>query len=303
MSEAPPPSSEEAHHQPRADDEARGLRILPNFNPKRFTWELSRDAAMRWAVALAVIALMVGLLVFEAGGSEVSLIAAVVVIGGWIGMSLVSAKVTRDLPELTAMVDRDPAVAEDALVELLERKPLLRWLRLLLYHRLAAVRHHQQRFAETVMICRGVLAYPLGPAEPARAHLLLLLTESSLAIGDLYGAYHALAGLAHTKLSLTEALQRLALQTRYETMIGADDAALWALDHKLSLAELMPAAQCGSMHALLARSADRAGRDDLAGRLWSRAELLCTPPHLDAMRRGAWGTAIVGGTPQHMTVG
>jgi len=233
----------------------------------------------------------------------VSLIAAVVVIGGWIGMSLVSAKVTRDLPQLTAMVDSNPAVAEDALVDLLERKPLLRWLRLLLYHRLAAVRHHQQRHAETVMICRGVLSYPLGPAEPARAHLLLLLTESSLAIGDVYGAYHALTGLAHAKLSLTEALQRLALQTRYESMIGADDAALWALEHKLALAELMPAVQCGSLHALWARSADRAGRDDLAGWLWSRAELLCTPPHLDAMRQGAWGAGIVGGTPQHMTVG
>jgi len=300
MSEA----TEQNQQAPEQDaDASRDLRILPNFNPKRFAWELARDAAMRWVVVVAVVLLMVGLFVRDAGGSVVSLIAAVVVIGGWIGMSLVSAKVTRDLPELTAMVDRDPAVAEDALVELLERKPLLRWLRLLLYHRLAAVRHHQQRYAETVMICRGILSYPLGPAEPARAHLLLLLTESSLAIGDVYGAYHALAGLAHAKLSLTEALQRLALQTRYEAMIGADDAALWALDHKLALAELMPAPQCGSMHALLARSADRAGRDDLAGRLWSRAELLCAPPHLDAMRQGAWGTGIVGGTPQHMTVG
>ncbi len=304
MSEASEPTHDEAHeqHAPTHD-----LRTLPNFRPRRFAWELARDAAMRWAVVGAVVLLMVGLFVFEAGGSVVSLIAAVVVIGAWIGMSLVSAKVTRDLPMLTAMVDSDPATAEDALVELLERKPLLRWLRLLLYHRLAAVRHHQGRHTEAATICRAVLAHPLGPAEPARAHLLLLLTESSLAVGDVYGAYHALLGLHATPLSLIEALQRLALQTRYESLIGADEAALWALEHKMALAELMPAPQCGSLHALWARSHDRlradTGGGDYSRYLWLRAELLCSPEQFAALRQGGWGAGIVGGTPHHMTAG
>lgn len=287
----------------QADAASRDLRTLGVFNPRRLTRQLGRDSAMRWAVVAAVVLMLPGLVMFDAGGSVAGLVLAVLVIGSWIGMSVVSAKVTRDLPQLTAMVDGDPDAAEDALVGLLHRKPLLRWVRLLLYHRLAAVRHHQRRYAEAAAICRSVLACPLGPAEAARAHLLLLLTESSLAIGDLPGAYHALLGLHQTRLSLTEALQRLALQTRYESLIGADDAALWALEHKLALCELMPAPQCGSLHALLARSADRLGGGDRAKWLWARAQLLCTKPLLDAMRDGAPGVGIVGGTPDHMNLG
>ncbi len=293
-------SQHESHPQPdegRDKPSAPPREAIPPFDPRRFAGELRRDAALRIAALGGLFALLVMLLVLDTGGSLASLLAAVVVVLGWVGISVINARVMRELPEVSAMIDMDPDRAEAALKGLLARRPLMQWVRLTLYHRLAVIRHHQGRFVESDAICRHVLVHPLGPGESHRAHLLLLLAESALTSGDVYAAYDALGSLHALRLNLTEYLQKLALQTRYEAMIGEDQWALWALEEKVAMAELMPAPQAGAMHVLLAQSAQRQGRTAEARWLWARAALLCHPHQLEALRAGSLGGGVVtGGT-------
>ncbi|CAN0363210.1 unnamed protein product, partial [Ectocarpus sp. 4 AP-2014] len=140
------------------------------------------------------------------------------------------------------------------------------------------LRHRQRRFDEAAEICYALLCEDLrGPAASVKPHLLLMLAESKLESRDPAGAYHALDALYHTRLSLVEALQRLALQTRYELMIGAHDSALHQGKRKIELAELMPLAQCGAMHAMLAYAAEQSGQTKIAAWLWERTKLISPP--------------------------
>ena len=207
---------------------------------------------------------------------------------GYVAMMMQSAKATAALAQATVATETDPQRAESTLSEAIGRLPLVRSIRLLLYHRLAVLRHRQGRYAEAANICDGVLALPLGRARSVRSSLLLLLCESRLETRDLLGAYAALRELYQLRIGLTEALQRLLLRTRYEVMAGYDAWALDRLESRLQLAEVMPYRQCGAMHALLALAAERS-RSEHAPRLRARAELLCPPEQLEAIRSGGRG--------------
>lgn len=264
------------------------------FTPERFARELWIDTALRRTIAVAAVLAIVGLALFDQSGSALGFMLVILLVFGWIGVSTISANVWRALPTVTAMIARNPDIAEDALARLMKRRPLMRWVRLLLYHRLAAIRHRQHRFQESAAICRMVLAEPLGPARRQRGSLLLMLAEASLQCRDMHGAYGALYELHREKLGLAERLQRLAIQTRYEVLSGHDRAALGGLRDKLMLAELMPAEHCGAMHAMLTASARRAGKTELADWLWRRSQLLCGPEQLDRLVRGAFAIGVVG---------
>lgn len=264
------------------------------FTPERFARELWIDSALRRAVTVLAVAAIVGLAVFDRAGSAAGFLVVMLLVLGWIGVSTISANVWRALPGVTMMIGRNPGVAEDGLARLMKRRPLMRWVRLLLYHRLAAVRHRQHRFHESAAICRAVLSQPLGPARKQRGSLLLMLAEASLQCRDVHGAYAALHDLHGERLGLAERLQRLAIQTRYEVLTGHDRAALGGLRDKLLLAELMPAEHCGAMHAMLTASARRAGKVELADWLWRRSQLLCGPEQLDRLVRGAFAIGVVG---------
>lgn len=264
------------------------------FTPDRFAMELAIDSALRRTVAVVAILAIVGLAMFDQSGSPLAFLVVILLVFGWIGISTISANVWRALPSVTAMIGRNPNIAEDGLARLMKRRPLMRWVRLLLYHRLAAIRHRQHRFHESAAICRAVLGEPLGPARKQRGSLLLMLAEASLQCRDMHGAYAALCDLHREKLGLAERLQRLAIQTRYEVLNGHDRSALGGLRDKLLLAELMPAEHCGAMHAMLTASARRAGRAELADWLWRRSELLCGPEQLDRLVRGAFAIGVVG---------
>lgn len=274
--------------------ESPATRRLPPFAPSAFMWQLRRDAWVRRAIIAAVLVVFAGLsvpMLQQAGGraqavldSTLTLPAVLLAIGAWLFLSMRSASVTRSLPEVSALIDANPDVAEGALADLLARKPLFRWVRLLLYHRLAVLRHRQRRFAEAAAVSQSVLAEPMGVAAQTRPHLLLILAESRLECRDVHGAYWALTQLYWTRLGLVEALQRLALQTRYEVMIGHDTAALRAVANKVEMAELMPAPQCGALHAMLAVAASRTEQTALAGWLWQRVDLLCEPAQASHFR-------------------
>ena len=250
---------------------------LPPFSPHHFAWELRIDAMLRLTVMLAVLAAAVLVFVFEAGSQVWSTVAVIAVLAVWLGVSSISARVSQALPRITAAIETDPAAAESMIADLIRRRPLLRWVRLMLYHRLAVLRHREGRFAESATICQAILEQPMGPARQVRPHLLLMLAEARLHFGDLVGTYLPLLELHHTRLGLTEFLQRVALQTRYEIASGQYEAALHRTQQKVELAELMPAPQCGAMHALLATAARHTRRHQLEQWLRDRAELLSTP--------------------------
>lgn len=261
------------------------------FSPSTLRWQLLRDRAMRYAMFVAVLVAFLAIIFWQGSNPVAAVVCVVLVIAGWIGLNLPSARISRQLPQLTGMIEADPPAAEQWLSEQLQRKPLVAWVRLTLYHRLAAVRHQQQRFGEAAAICAHVLQYPLGPGRAARPHLLLMLAESAINSGDLTTAYHALAELYTTRLSLTEALQRLALQTQYEMQAGYPNAAIARVHQKVQLAELMPAPQCAMLHVILASAADRTEQRDLAAWLWARAHLLCAPEQLAELAKHGYAPA------------
>ena len=114
-------------------------------------------------------------------------------------------------------------------------------------------------------------------------HLLLLLVESSLRMGDLATAHAGLMELNRMQLSLIDRLQLLALQTRYEVACGYDTVALFDVDMKVRSAEMMPSPQCGALHAMLAGAAHRVGRANLAHWLRERATLFATEDQIESL--------------------
>ncbi|MEM9881588.1 MAG: hypothetical protein AAF800_01570 [Planctomycetota bacterium] len=255
------------------------------FDARQARRRLEIDTAGRRVLFALSIAAFAALLLFGPGGPPAAVVAAVGVLAVWLALGFAGARTMRELPALGNLLDRDPDAGEARLDELQRQKLLPRWVRLMLLHRLAVLRHRQQRFAESAAIAQTVLttARP-GPAATHRGHLLLLLAEARLELRDLPGAWLALTELYRRPLGLHEALQRLALRTRYELSAGRPDAAVAGIDRKVALAELMPGPQCGALHAMLAAAARDAGRDDWHRALWPRVELLCGAEQLAQMR-------------------
>lgn len=279
MTDAPERPSESEQQEPTP---AQPLQRCRPFSAVELERRLVIDGAVRWAVAVAVIVLiLLDMLAHPVGAASSSLL-ILLVVASWVLLSIADARVAARLPVITAMLDENPDEAEDMLARALARWPLHRSLRLLLMHRLAVLRHQQQRLDESAAICQWMLSRPLGNARHVRPHLCLLLAEARLTAGDLVTAYWALSELHRLPRTLIETLQMLALQTRYEVAVGHDAAALSRLAQKLPLIELMPAPQCGATHALLAGAADRLNRPDLAQWLRERAELLAGPQPLAA---------------------
>ncbi len=278
--EDPPPAPAET--PPGEQGEGEPI-TCPVFVPSTLQRQVVIDNLIWWPFRIAFMFMIMAIVILGMLQSEQSQwlpLFFVFCALGWIVVSIKSAKIAQQLPQLTELLDADPEQAETALARALGAKPLQRGVRLLLYHRLAMLRRRQQRFGETAAICQAVLAYPLGSAAGVRGHLLLMACESMLQCNDLWGAWSSLATLHKCKLNLIETMQLLALQTRYEVSAGYHAAALERLDQKIATAELMPAPQCGAMHAMLAAAARHCKREQTADWLGRRAELLCPPDQM-----------------------
>ncbi len=276
------------------------------FSPDTLHNQLLFDAAIRWTIVAAVITYFAFSPLLDANAPGWSTFFGFTLVGAWLGISFAASRVTHQLPHVTALIESDPAAAERLLATNLRRMPLSRPVRLMLYHRLATLRHNQHRFSETAAICHAVLthyprsltqrdplstpAFGLGPTLNApglgshvRSHLLLMLVDSHLQNSDLVGAYLGLTELHRLPLNLIDLMQRVMLQTRYELATGHDHAALHNVQQKVRLAEIMPPAQCGIMHAMLALAAKRTHHTTLADWLHERATLLCPPQQLQSI--------------------
>lgn len=164
-------------------------------------------------------------------------------------------------------------------------------------HHLALLRHAQQRWQETAMLCRELLGHRpatvRGLSTPAR----LILTDALLEMGDVRGAYDAIAGLYRERLSLSEVLHLMLLQLDYSARIGAWTSMLENLMNKVQLAELMPTEAAARSQALLALAARKVGREDWAQWLGARARLLTDAARLMDQRpvlRELWKTDAPG---------
>ncbi|MEX0887323.1 MAG: hypothetical protein WD009_12885 [Phycisphaeraceae bacterium] len=275
------------------DRRAGAGRTLPPFDARQLQRRLSLDAAIFWLVGAAVVASFIVAVWLHERHAILAVLPAALLLASWLGLNLLSASASRELPMIAAMAAEDPAAAERRLGALMRRPGLLSWVRLMLYHRLAVLRHRQHEFNESAAICAAVLARRLGPASGARAHLLLLLVEASLERGDLLSAYTGLTELHRRRLGLVESIQRLALQTRYCLVADQPAQALGELPRRIELAEILPAPQSGALHAMLARAADLVGQEAWARWLWARAELLCGPEQFARHREGQFGANVV----------
>jgi hypothetical protein len=268
--------------------------LINPFDPERFAKQIALDDTMRGLLITGVVCAVLVTLLLPGLAIVSGLIAPAIVLGLWLWLSVSTARVARSLATFGELMAAEPGKAEDALNEMLSVKPVMRWARHLSYHRLAGMRHLQRRFTETAAICLCLLNQPLkGPAAATRPHLLLMLAEAQLEVGNLPGAYHALAHLQQTRLGLAQSLQRLAIQTRYELAVGAYDQALHRARAKVELAELMPAKHCAAMHAMLATAAQRAGETRQSAWLWERTRLLAGPDLMQQFEQGGFSMAVV----------
>ncbi|MEM9418383.1 MAG: hypothetical protein AAGA25_04905 [Planctomycetota bacterium] len=274
--------------QPQSESSSpTAARRLPSFSPSRLQRELAFDGTLRTGALIGLFVAFMVLLSIGPGGSTVKIVLIMFMILAWIGLNLTGAKVAQSLPGLSSVLESNPAAGETALVSLMKKRALPRWVRLMLTHRQAVLRHRQQNFTESAAIAQTLLTTPRpGPAASHRGQLLLLLVEARLELRDATGAWLALVELSRTPLGLTEALQRMALRTRYELLVCQSEETLKGLEQKTQLAELMPAPQCGALHAMLATAAKHAGRDDLHTQLRSRVELLCSEDEIVQMLEG-----------------
>jgi len=256
----------------------------PVFSDGMFRRQLILDSLIRGLFLSFLIVVLFIAATLDKGDSIWWLMPLIIAMLAWLSLNNISARTSRLLPHLTMMVESDPEAAESQLAYHLRYRPLLRWLRLLLYHRLAMLRHRQGRYDEVAAICSAILNQPLGPAGHSRPNLLLLFTESCLQRGDLHGAYAGLIQLYWTPMNLIEALQRLALQTRYEVMAGHYHVAIQRIWQKVQMAEIMPPVQCGIVHAMLATAASGANEKELARWLWQRVNLLCTARQIEELK-------------------
>lgn len=260
----------------------------PPFDADHLERQLRWDSAARWILFILVVLLLAPSFVTTWYGPglvppTLTLPFTVLVVVVWIWMGTTTRRAADRLMRATALLEHDGELTETYLADGMRRRPVGRSIRLLLYHRLAVLRHRQGQFFEVGVIAQSLLAYPLRSVEHIRTHLLLLLAESQLRVGNPTTAHGAMQQLHKRNLQLVESLQLLALQTQYEVSLGYHTDALNNLDEKIRLAEIMPGPQCGALHAMLATAANRTQRQTLADWLQRRAELLCSSKQLNEL--------------------
>lgn len=265
--------------------------VLPPFTPGRLQRELATDLACRFGL-LALVLFVVLIASVGWAGQGAGVLATGAVVGGWVWLSILNARAAGAARGLFAVIEQQPDAAEHAVAQLLAKRGLVSWVRMMIYHAWAALRHRQGRYTESAALCQGVLSRKLGPGEGARTNLLLMLAEASLETDNPARAYPALLALYAMPVELSEALQRLGLQTRYELMIGAEASAFDRLPQKVAMAELMPAAQAGVTHAMLAVAAERLGQRAAQRWLMRRVELLCSPEQLEQLQSQGLAPAV-----------
>jgi hypothetical protein len=141
-------------------------------------------------------------------------------------------------------------------------------------HHLAMLRHAQNCYQDSAMLCRAVLRQRLGNLAGLSKQSRLMLADALLELNDLRGAYDAIIRLYDQRLTLGEAMSLLRIELDYESRLGAWQQMLENVRTKVELSELMPANASARSQALLALAAKNDGKQKLSDWLRRRAELL-----------------------------
>jgi hypothetical protein len=181
-------------------------------------------------------------------------------------------------------------LAEEHIAESLKAFSIFRMAKLTSLHHLAVLRHAQNRWQESALLCRALLNQfrRTGGANDLDRSSRLILAESLLELGDLNGTYDNLIRLYDQRLSLREALNLMAVQLDYLSRIGAWETMLADVMAKVQMAELLPTLQAARAQTLMALAAKKLGRTDWADWLRRRVELLVDVQKLCTDRPMLW---------------
>jgi hypothetical protein len=274
-----------------AERNLRPMTALP-FNPATLEYQLNRDAVIRWAAIIGMIFAYFG--VHMTAGVVANLFMAILIglMTLWIAFNITTGTIARSLIKITAAIDSNPQLAETLVALGLRSSPLTSGTRLLLYHRLAVLRYRQKRYQETAELAAALIHIDDGSLRSVRANLLLILAECRIRSRDLTGAYYALGELVYLKLSLSESLQRLLLQTHYEVLAGHSLSAVTGWRDKIEMADMMPAQQASALHELVGLAAQQQDLAELGAWLLERSRLLAAQSD-STYERPAEGSSVV----------
>ena len=249
----------------------------------RLRRDLAISAALKYVlVALAVFAIFVQTLdqTPVIGSVALALVGTVALV--LTARSMKGSRLAAVSPALIAAGRFEQAEAHIA--EALKSFSMFRNVKLRSLHHLAMLRHAQQRFGETAMLCQALLGEKLGPLSALSRSARLILADSLLEVGDVYGAYGALAELYRERLSLGEAVQLTAIQLDYLSRTGAWGEMMRGVEKKVELLELAPTKTGARGQALLALAAKRAGMPEWEHYLRRRVELMAEPGEMVKQR-------------------
>jgi hypothetical protein len=225
---------------------------------------------------------------FAAAVTGVGIVPVMVLLGCGVAWAIVSMQAARrsylmgDSPSLIASGQYDEA--EEQIEKEIRSFWQFKSVKLRGLHHLAVLRHAQRQWREAAILSQAILRQRLTTMPGVARTTRLMLADSLLELGDLPGAHHALLSMYAQKLSLNEAMNLLVVQLDYESRIGAWQAMLRNLAHKVQLAELMPSNSAARVQAMLALAARQDGKEELAQWLRRRAELLADVNELTAHR-------------------
>jgi hypothetical protein len=250
-------------------------------------WVVRRDQAFSVLFRCVVFGGILSLGLFGPSSNVGTLIfltvLAAVVLRVYLGMRTArNARLASGSPMLIARGEFDQA--EEQIETLLKTFWVFRSVKLMALHHLAVLRHAQRRWGDSAVLSRALLQQRVKGMGPIARTTRLMLADSLIELNDLAGAYHELLSLYGQKLSLTEAMNLLAVQLDYESRVGAWQSMFGNVVQKTQLAELMPTTAAARTQALLALAARQMGRLDWADWLKKRAELLAPADEITASR-------------------
>jgi hypothetical protein len=235
---------------------------------------LTLSAILRWVLmALAVLALVAEPMFDRTGISAVTVLMLVGAV--WLVLSFRSvrgSRVAADSSLLIAAGDYDRA--EENIAEAMNAFSIFRTVKLMSLHHLALLRHAQNRWRESALLCQALLSQRPSAIRGLDRSSRLILAEALLELGDLRGVYDNLIRLYDRRLTLREALNLLAIQMDYLAQIGAWDQIMINLPAQVELAELLPASASARTQAIFALAAKKTDRQDWFNWLRRRVELL-----------------------------
>jgi len=252
----------------------------------RLRRDLTLSAALKLVLALAAI--MCVLLPLGMGGYSGPLLLTVLATV-WLILSYQSMKGSRlamASPGLIAQGRLEDA--EQQIEHALKSFSLFRTGKLLSLHHLAMLRHAQRRWEDSAQLSKELLKQRLKSLGHVERQSRLLLADALLEMGDLNGAYAAIAQLYSQRLTLAEALNLLVVQLDYQARISAWGQMFDGVAIKVQLSELMPAPKAARVQALLALAARKVDRQDWAQWLRKRAELLADVGEMTKARPMLW---------------